>query len=183
MNWEELIKTISTCRKCALADNRTNVVVGRGNVNAPVLFVGEGPGANEDAQGQPFVGQAGRLLDMALESTGFEKEDFYIANVVKCRPPQNRNPMPQECEACLPFLREQFKLIRPKIIVCLGSVASTTMIGKDAKITSVRGTWIERGGVLFTGTYHPAALLRDPSKKIVMWKDLKTIWQKLQTLK
>lgn len=183
MNWEELTKTISTCRKCALADNRTNVVVGRGNVNAPVLFVGEGPGANEDAQGQPFVGQAGRLLDMALESTGFEKEDFYIANVVKCRPPQNRNPMPQECEACLPFLREQFKLIRPKIIVCLGSVASTTMIGKDAKITSVRGTWIERGGVLFTGTYHPAALLRDPSKKIVMWKDLKTIWQKLQTLK
>ena len=183
MNWEELTKTISTCRKCALADNRTNVVVGRGNVNAPVLFVGEGPGANEDAQGQPFVGQAGRLLDMALESTGFEKEDFYIANVVKCRPPQNRNPMPQECEACLPFLRELFKLIRPKIIVCLGSVASTTMIGKDAKITSVRGTWIERGGVLFTGTYHPAALLRDPSKKIVMWKDLKTIWQKLQTLK
>ena len=89
MNWEELTKTISTCRKCALADNRTNVVVGRGNVNAPVLFVGEGPGANEDAQGQPFVGQAGRLLDMALESTGFEKEDFYIANVVKCRPPQN----------------------------------------------------------------------------------------------
>lgn len=183
MNWIELEKTISECHRCPLAEGRTNVVVGRGNKNAPILFVGEGPGANEDAQGVPFVGQAGKLLDMALESTGFNEEDFYIANIVKCRPPQNRNPLAEECEACMPFLREQFKLIKPKIIVCLGSVASTSMIGKDAKITSVRGRWIERGGVLFTGTYHPAALLRDPSKKITMWKDLKNVWEKLQTLK
>ena len=183
MNWEDLTQAISACNKCSLADNRTNVVIGRGNVGAPVLFVGEGPGANEDAQGQPFVGQAGKLLDMALESTGFEQADYYITNVVKCRPPQNRNPLPTECEACMPYLRAQFKMIRPKIIVCLGSVASTAMIGKEAKITSVRGTWIERGGVLFTGTYHPAALLRDPTKKIIMWKGLKMIWQKLQTLK
>ena len=183
MNWIELEKAISECHRCPLAEGRTNVVVGRGNKNAPILFVGEGPGANEDAQGVPFVGQAGKLLDMALESTGFNEEDFYIANIVKCRPPQNRNPLAEECEACMPFLREQFKLIKPKIIVCLGSVASTSMIGKDAKITSVRGRWIERGGILFTGTYHPAALLRDPSKKITMWKDLKNVWEKLQTLK
>lgn len=183
MDWDNLIKIISNCTKCPLAQGRTNVVVGRGNRNAPVLFVGEGPGANEDAQGLPFVGQAGRLLDLALQSTGFTKEDYYIANVVKCRPPENRNPLPEECAACLPYLRAQFKLIKPKIIVCLGSVASTNMIDKEAKITAIRGKWIERGGVLFTATYHPAALLRDPSKKIVMWRDLKSVWDKLTTIR
>lgn len=182
MSWDQLINAISGCKKCPLHQGRTNVVVGRGNRVAPILFVGEGPGANEDKQGLPFVGQAGKLLDMALESIGFTENDYYIANIVKCRPPENRNPLPEECAACLPYLRMQYKLIQPKIIVCLGAVAASAMIDKDAKISSIRGTWIKKSDVLFTATYHPAALLRDPSKKIVMWRDLKSVWEKLQNI-
>ena len=144
MTWEELLDYCSRCQRCALAQTRKNVVVGRGNRNAPILFVGEGPGAQEDEQGIPFVGQAGKLLDLALEACGFPPDLYYIANVVKCRPPQNRNPLREETEACMPYLREQFRLIKPKIVVCLGSVASVALIGPEAKITAVRGTWIEK---------------------------------------
>ena len=151
MTWEELLDYCSRCQRCALAQTRKNVVVGRGNRNAPILFVGEGPGAQEDEQGIPFVGQAGKLLDLALEACGFPPDLYYIANVVKCRPPQNRNPLREETEACMPYLREQFRLIKPKIVVCLGSVASVALIGPEAKITAVRGTWIEKKRYLFYG--------------------------------
>ena len=130
MTWEELLDYCSRCQRCALAQTRKHVVVGRGNRNAPILFVGEGPGAQEDEQGIPFVGQAGKLLDLALEACGFPPDLYYIANVVKCRPPQNRNPLREETEACMPYLREQFRLIKPKIVVCLGSVASVALIGR-----------------------------------------------------
>ena len=182
MTWEELLDYCSRCQRCALAQTRKNVVVGRGNRNAPILFVGEGPGAQEDEQGIPFVGQAGKLLDLALEACGFPPDLYYIANVVKCRPPQNRNPLREETEACMPYLRVQFRLIKPKIVVCLGSVASVALIGPEAKITAVRGTWIEKKGTYFTATYHPAALLRDESEKIFMWRDLKAVQERLHEI-
>ena len=183
MNWEELSGYCNNCNRCGLSQTRHNVVLGKGNVCAPILFVGEGPGAKEDEQGLPFVGQAGQLLDLALESLGFSTEDYYISNVVKCRPPENRTPLSEEIDACMPYLREQFKLIRPKIVVCLGGVASTTLLGPDCKITAVRGTWRERKGTLFTATYHPAALLRDERKKLVMWQDLKAVKIKYNEIK
>ena len=182
MNWQELESACRNCRRCALAETRNNAVIGRGNPNAPILFVGEGPGRHEDEQGIPFVGQAGQLLNLALTSCLFPPDSYYIANVVKIRPPQNRTPLPEEQEACLPYLRNQFLLVRPRIIVCLGAVAVSAMISKDAKITALRGTWTERKGVFFTATYHPAALLRDDSKKIIMWKDLKKVREKLEAL-
>ena len=182
MTWEELLNYCNHCQRCALSQTRKNVVVGKGNRNAPILFVGEGPGAQEDEQGVPFVGQAGKLLDLALEAGGFTPDQYYIANIVKCRPPGNRNPLREEAEACMPYLREQFKLIKPKIVVCLGSVASTSLIGPEAKITVVRGTWIERKGTYFTGTYHPAALLRDESNKIFLWRDLKAVKERLHEI-
>ena len=183
MNWEELEKNCKACNRCALAAGRRKVVIGRGSKTADILFVGEGPGENEDKQGLPFVGQAGELLDLALNSIGFDKNDYYIANIVKCRPPQNRNPEPEECNACLPFLRAQFSLIRPKIIVALGSIASNYLVEKDLRITKSRGIWVEKQGVLFMPTYHPAALLRDPSKKIDMWEDLLKVYEKLKELR
>lgn len=179
MTWEELNNYCNNCNRCALSQTRRNVVLGKGDINAPILFVGEGPGAQEDEQGVPFVGQAGKLLDLVLEALDFKPHEYYVANVVKCRPPKNRNPLPEEIKACMPYLREQFKLIQPKIVVCLGSVASTALLGADAKITAVRGTWTEKKGTLFTATYHPAALLRDESKKIYMWRDLKAVKEKL----
>ncbi len=182
MTWDELNALCRSCTRCGLSATRKNAVIGRGNMNAPVLFVGEGPGAQEDEQGLPFVGQAGKLLDTALEALDFRPDMYYIANVVKCRPPQNRNPLPDEAGACIPFLREQFRLIRPKIVVCLGSVASVNLIGPDAKITAVRGKWLERKGTYFTATYHPAALLRDESKKIFMWRDLKAVREKIDEI-
>lgn len=183
MTWEILESTCKNCSKCALAKGRTNVVIGRGCKTADVLFVGEGPGENEDRQGLPFVGQAGELLNLALKSIGYADEDYYIANIVKCRPPQNRNPEPEECEACLPYLRAQFALIKPKLIVCLGSVAVNNMIAKDIRITKARGTWVDKQGILFMPTYHPAALLRDPSKKADMWEDLKKVYDKLKEIR
>lgn len=182
MNWEELTNSCNNCTRCALSQARHNVVLGKGEICAPILFVGEGPGAKEDEAGVPFVGQAGKLLDLALESIGFDAKDYYITNVVKCRPPENRVPLFEEVIACMPYLREQFKLIRPKIVVCLGGVAAAALLGPDCKISAVRGQWTERKGTLFTATYHPAALLRDESKKIIMWQDLKAIKKKLKEM-
>ena len=163
--WEALEHDCKNCRECSLWETRTNVVFGVGNQNAEVLFIGEGPGANEDAQGVPFVGRAGHLLDDMLEIIGLKRDDVYIANIVKCRPPQNRDPLPAESEACMPWLREQFRLIQPKIVVCLGRVAAQRMIRQDFSVTREHGQIINKGGILFMGTFHPAALLRQPQNK------------------
>ena len=179
MTWEELERACRACRRCRLAEGRTNVVIGRGSKNAEVLLVGEGPGRQEDEQGIPFVGAAGQLLNLALLSCGFQESDYYIGNVVKCRPPQNRNPEEDECEACIGFLRAQFALLRPKIVVCMGNVAANHLIEKNTRISAIRGRWIEKKGVWFLGTYHPAALLRDESKKLAMWNDLKMACDKM----
>lgn len=180
MTWEQLELQCKACRRCGLAESRTNVVMGRGSKTAPVMFVGEGPGQQEDETGLPFVGRAGELLNLALDSLGFTEEEYYIANIVKCRPQNNRTPTEDECNKCLPFLRAQFALIRPKIIVCLGSVAAKWMIDKNVQISRIRGNWYSKKGTLFLATYHPAALLRDESKKIDMWEDLRKVKSKLE---
>jgi len=182
-NWEELIKECSNCTRCGLADTRTNIVIERGNRKAPMMLVGEGPGEQEDLQGRPFVGPAGQLLDLLLEALMFKEEDYYICNIVKCRPPQNRVPSDDEAEKCLPFLRNQVALVRPRIIVCLGATAMKYIVDRDARITQIRGQWIERKGYWIIPTFHPAALLRDPSKKVLMWEDFKKIRQKLDEIK
>ena len=181
--WENLKEQCMTCRRCALAETRQNVVFGVGVPNAEVLFIGEGPGANEDAQGEPFVGRAGKLLDTMLAAVGLSRHhNIYIANMVKCRPPQNRDPLPEEQDACIGYLRMQVKLIRPKIIVCLGRISACRLISPDFKITRDHGKWTERAGVLMTAVYHPAALLRDPAKKADMLDDMKSIKAKLAQL-
>lgn len=180
-SWEELEQACGQCRKCKLCSNRNNIVIGDGNRNADLMFVGEGPGADEDAQGLPFVGKAGKLMNLALEALGIDRQkDVYIANIVKCRPPGNRVPEKDEADACLDYLRTQVVLIKPKIIVLLGSTALKNIIGQEYKITSCRGKWIEKKGILYMPTYHPAALLRDESKKIYFWKDLKLVKEKLE---
>lgn len=180
--WDELASRCTNCQQCSLGNTRKNIVIGRGNVNAPLLLVGEGPGEQEDNQGLPFVGPAGKLLDLLLEAQMFNKDDYYIANVVKCRPPGNRVPTDDEAEKCLPFLRNQVYLIKPKIIVCLGATAMKYIIDKESKITQIRGAWIERKGVWIMPTFHPAALLRDESKKILMWEDFKKVKERLVKL-
>ena len=173
MTWEELENAAKNCKSCGLCAERHNVVIGRGSKTpGKILFVGEGPGENEDRQGLPFVGQAGRLLDLALDAAGYSAEDYYIGNVVKCRPPQNREPLPEEISRCLPILRAQFVLLQPKIVVCLGAVAAKALINPEAKISAIRGTCTEKGGTKFFATYHPAALLRDESKKMDFYRDI-----------
>ena len=181
-SWNDLTKACNSCTNCALSENRTNVVLGRGNIYAPILFVGEGPGQQEDLTGLPFVGESGKLFDLLLDACRFNNEDYYIANVVKCRPPNNRNPLEEEAAACLPYLRSQFALIRPKIVVCLGNVAMKYLISKDRKITEARGKWERKGDCDFIATYHPAALLRDESKKKSMWEDLLKVKERLNEL-
>jgi DNA polymerase len=180
--FEELEKSIIGCNKCKLANGRKNIVFGTGNKNASVMFIGEGPGADEDAQGEPFVGRAGKLMNMAFEGIGIKREAVYIANVVKCRPPQNRNPEKEEANACLDYLRNQVMLVKPKIIVLLGSVALKNILGEEYGITASRGKWIEKKGILYMPTWHPAALLRDEAKKIEFWKDLKEVKSKMEEL-
>ena len=164
--WEQLETACKGCTACGLSATRHNVVFGVGNPEAEVLFIGEGPGENEDLQGQPFVGRGGQLLDKMLASVGLSrKKNIYIANIVKCRPPQNRYPLPDEQEACIGWLRQQVSLIRPRIIVCLGRVAACRIISPDFKVTRQHGEFFEKNGVLMMGTLHPAALLRNPSQK------------------
>ncbi len=174
-NWEELEEVVKQCRKCRLCENRKNVVFGVGNREADIMFIGEGPGADEDAQGEPFVGKAGKLMNMAFDMLGIKREEVYIANIVKCRPPNNRNPQDDEAENCLDYLRNQVILVKPKIIVLLGSVALKNILGKEYGITASRGKWIEKKGILYMPTWHPAALLRDENKKIDFIKDLKQV--------
>ena len=180
--WEALKQDCMACRGCALAETRTNVVFGDGARDAEILFIGEGPGQNEDEQGVPFVGRAGQLLDDMLEIIHLDRTKVYIANVVKCRPPQNRDPLNVEQDACIGFLRRQTALIRPKIIVCLGRIAAKAIIKEDLKITSEHGQWFARGGVQMTAIYHPAALLRDVSKRPETFEDLKSIQSKIREL-
>ena len=178
--WEELQSECQQCRACALADTRKNVVFGTGSPEAEVLFIGEGPGAHEDEQGLPFVGPAGRLLDDMLEMIGLHREAVYITNIVKCRPPQNRDPLNTEKDACIGYLRRQTALLRPKIIVCLGRVAAMELIRPDFKITQEHGQFTEKSGVLMTALYHPAALLRDGTKKPESFVDLKALQAKIR---
>jgi len=187
MSNEERLNEIKTkceaCHACPLGDTRTNCVFGVGNPEAKIMFVGEAPGEQEDKTGTPFVGRAGQLLDRFLYAVDIKREDVYIANVVKCRPPKNRDPKPEEEDACIGFLREQVKVIRPKIIVCLGRIAAMKLIKPDYKITQEHGTWVEKGGFLMTAVYHPAALLRDPRKNEEMLADMQAIKAKLDELK
>ena len=173
--WEELEKSIVNCNKCKLGKTRQNIVFGVGNKNARIMFIGEGPGADEDRLGEPFVGRAGKLMDMAFEIVGIRRDEVYIANIVKCRPPANRNPEDDEAVACLDYLRNQVMLIKPKIIVLLGSVALKNILGKDYGITASRGKVIEKKEIIYVPTWHPAALLRDESKKIDFIKDLQLV--------
>lgn len=178
--WENLQNECLQCRACALADTRKNVVFGMGNTEAEVLFIGEGPGANEDEQGLPFVGAAGKLLDDMLEMIGLARESVYITNIVKCRPPRNRDPLNTEKDACIGYLRRQVALMRPKIIVCLGRIAAMELIKPDFKITQEHGQFMEKGGVLMAALYHPAALLRDGTKKPETFVDLKALQAKIR---
>lgn len=179
-NWEELEQSIVNCKKCKLCQNRTNIVFGTGNKNAEVMFIGEGPGADEDREGEPFVGKAGKLMNEAFKGLGIKREEVYIANIVKCRPPSNRVPEEDEAEACLNYLRNQVILVKPKIIVLLGSTALKNILGKEYGITNARGKWIEKKGIMYMPTWHPAALLRDENKKIEFWNDLKEVVNKLK---
>ena len=172
-NWEDLEKSILECKKCRLCTNRTNIVFGQGNKKARLMFIGEGPGADEDKQGIPFVGKAGQLMNNAFQALEINREDVYIANIVKCRPPSNRVPEDDEAQTCLNYLRNQVILIKPKIIVLLGSTALKNILGKEYGITAVRGNWMEKNGIKYMPTWHPAALLRDENKKIEFWQDLK----------
>ena len=181
-NWEELEESIENCNKCKLCKTRLNIVFGTGNKNADIMLIGEGPGADEDRQGIPFVGRAGKLMDKAFEGLGIEREKVYIANIVKCRPPANRVPEDDEATACLDYLRNQVILVRPKIIVLLGSTALKNILGKEYSITASRGNWIEKKGILYMPTWHPAALLRDENKKIEFWKDLKEVNRKYKEI-
>lgn len=174
-NWEELENSIKECNKCKLCNGRKNIVFGQGNKNADIMFIGEGPGADEDIQGLPFVGKAGKLMNKAFEGLGINRDNVYIANIVKCRPPSNRVPEDDEATACLDYLRNQVILVKPKIIVLLGSTALKNILGKEYSITASRGKWIEQKGIMYMPTWHPAALLRDENKKIEFWKDLKKV--------
>lgn len=181
--WEELEESIKNCNKCKLCSGRMNIVFGTGNKNAKIMFIGEGPGADEDIQGEPFVGKAGQLMNKAFEALEIERTNVYIANIVKCRPPQNRNPEKDEAKACMDYLRNQVILVKPKIIVLLGSVALKNILGEEYGITNSRGKWIEKREIWYMPTFHPAALLRDDSKKIDFWRDLKLVKEKLEELK
>ena len=182
-NWEDLEKSIIGCKKCKLCTNRTNIVFADGNKNANVMLIGEGPGADEDKQGVPFVGKAGQLMNKAFEGLGIDRKKLYIANIVKCRPPNNRVPEEDEARACLDYLRNQVILVKPKIIVLLGSTALKNILGEEYGITASRGKWVEKKEILYMPTWHPAALLRDENKKIDFWKDLKLVKQKADEMK
>mgnify|MGYP005767181163 FL=1 len=181
LNWAALEQACMSCQKCALADTRTHVVFGVGPRNAEVMMIGEGPGENEDLQGEPFVGRGGKLLDDMLELIDLDrKKNVYIANIVKCRPPQNRDPLNTEQDACIDYLRNQVALIRPKIIVCLGRIAAMRLIKEDFKISREHGQWFEKAGVHMTALFHPAAILRDPRRRPETFEDLKKVQAKIR---
>jgi DNA polymerase len=181
--FEELNENCLKCTKCPLCEGRHNVVVGVGNPNADVMFIGEGPGENEDLQGEPFVGRGGQLLDKMLYAVDLDrKKNIYIANIVKCRPPHNRDPKPEEQDMCIDWLRNQVKLIKPKIIVCLGRISAMKIIKPDFRITREHGVFFKKGNIHMMAMYHPAAVLRDPNKKPDAFKDFLTLREKINEI-
>ncbi len=182
-NWNDLRRACLACQKCGLADTRTHVVFGVGRSDAEVLFVGEGPGENEDLTGEPFVGKGGKLLDDMLSLIGLDRtKNIYVANIVKCRPPHNRDPLNTEQEACMGWLRRQIELIDPKIIVCLGRIAAMVLIKPDFKITKEHGQWFQVDGREVMALFHPAALLRDPRRRPETFEDLKALERKIREI-
>ena len=172
---ENIRDDLGDCKRCKLAPSRTNIVFGSGNPQAKLMFIGEAPGSEEDRQGLPFVGRAGQLLTKIIESIGVKREDVYICNVLKCRPPGNRNPQSDEVDQCKPFLAAQIAAVQPKIVCCLGTFAAQTMLDTKISISNLRGRFHEIGGVHFIATFHPAYLLRNPEKKREVWEDMKAI--------
>lgn len=183
VSWETLEQCVADCTACGLCRTRTHTVLGEGNRQAEILFIGEGPGAEEDKQGRPFVGPAGQLLTRMILAIGLRREDVYIANVVKCRPPGNRVPTPEEITACKDYIRAQTLLIHPKIIVLLGSTAIRALLDPHAAVSRVRGQWVEKKGYHMIATFHPSYLLRSPDEKSKAWEDFKQIRDKLAQLK
>lgn len=181
-SWQQLSEELNDCGKCRLCESRNHIVPGEGNPNARLMFIGEGPGQEEDRLGRPFVGRSGELLTRMIHAIGIERSEVYICNIVKCRPPQNRNPEPDEAEACLPFLRAQFALVRPQVVVLLGKVACRYTLHEEIFVTRDHGRWFERKGTWFMPTFHPSALLRDPAKKRDAWEDFQKIRAKLKEL-
>lgn len=176
MTWDELEKKCNGCTACELGKTRTNCVFGCGNRNTNVMFVGEAPGENEDMEGIPFVGRAGKLLDEYFKAVGIDRDSVYICNILKCRPPKNRDPLPEEEDACMDYLREQVRMIKPKYIVCLGRISAQRLISPDFKISSEHGKWITKGAFQICAVYHPSYLLRNPvGKREEMLTDMKMI--------
>lgn len=183
LNWDELEQACQNCTRCALCHTRSNVVFGVGPKDAEVMFIGEGPGEQEDLQGEPFVGAAGKFLDDMLSIIDLSRKNSYIANIVKCRPPNNRDPSGDEQDACIGYLRNQVALIRPRMIVCLGRIAAQRIIDPNFRISRDHGTWIQRNNVYMTAIYHPSALLRDPSKRPETFDDLISIRDQLKRIR
>lgn len=182
-NWEELRETVLGCTACKLCKTRQNVVFGAGNPEAKIMFIGEGPGQHEDEEGQPFVGRSGQLMDQMLAYIGLSREkNIYIGNMVKCRPPQNRDPEQDEVNACIGYLRNQTALIRPEIIVCVGRIAAMSLIDPGYKVTRQHGEWFQKNGVWMMGTFHPAALLRNPNNKPAAMSDFFALRDKIAEL-
>lgn len=182
LDWEALKEACMDCTQCGLCRTRTNVVFGVGPEDAQIMFIGEGPGEQEDLKGEPFVGPAGQLLDDMMSIIDLDRSNSYIANIVKCRPPRNRDPQEEEQDACIGYLRNQVLLIRPKIIVCLGRIAAKRIIREDYRITREHGTWMQKNGIWMTAIYHPSALLRDVSKRPETFSDLLSIRKKMKEL-
>lgn len=181
-SWAELTEQLADCRACRLCEHRNNVVIGEGNPQAQLMLIGEGPGQEEDRLGRPFVGPSGELLTRMIHAIGMERSETYICNIVKCRPPRNRNPEPDEAQTCLGYLRRQVALVRPKVIVLLGKVACRYTLQEEVLITRDHGQWYERKGVWMMPTFHPAALLRDPMKKKDAWEDFQKIRAKMNEI-
>lgn len=173
-------ENVSKCTRCGLSESRTNAVFGEGDIQADLMFVGEGPGRDEDIQGRPFVGRAGQLLTRIIKAMGFERQQVYIANIIKCRPPQNRNPLPDEIRNCYPYLLRQIEYIKPKVICALGTFAAQTLLETDERITRLRGRFHDFHGIKFMPTFHPAYLLRNMSYKEEVWEDVQKIMEYLK---
>lgn len=183
MTLDELEQQCQNCTKCPLCKGRTNLVFGMGKKDADIMLIGEGPGENEDLQGQPFVGRSGQLLDKFLAAVDLDRnKNVYIANMVKCRPPKNRDPKPEEQDECINWLRAQFKIIRPKIVICVGRISAQRLIDKDFRVTRQHGEFIDKNGTLFMGTYHPAAILRNPNNKEAAFADWLKVRDKIEEL-
>jgi uracil-DNA glycosylase family 4 len=180
--WDELERACNSCARCALGATKTNTVFGRGNREADLMFVGEAPGEQEDLTGRPFVGRAGQLFDKFLAAVDIKQEDYYITNILKCRPPHNRDPLPAEQDMCIEYLREQVRLVKPRLIVCLGRISAMRLIKPDFKITAEHGVWFERGQFRICAVYHPSLLLRDPRKREDMLRDMQAVKAALDAL-